>query len=327
MNYFPAHNTSDGLDRWSAVMKTWLILGAAYLVMGGQFAVAKLGLAAGLTAHDLVALRFVFAAAALAPVLFARGWDGLKNAAGIGWGRALLLALIAGSPYALLLFGALNFVPAGHGAMIIPGTTVVLGTVLGALWLGENHPRRRYVGAALVLAGIILTGAHSLQGGAESGHAWLGDAMFLAAGLEWALFTLLVKRWKLDPLIATAVLSVISLLYLAPYFLLFEPRILQVPLSAVLLQGLYQGLLQSVFAMVGYAYAVKKLGAAPVAVGVATVPVIGTLLAMALTAEVPALLTWAGLAAVSAGMVVANWPVARAALTGGAGNTPVVRLP
>jgi drug/metabolite transporter (DMT)-like permease len=93
------------------------------------------------------------------------------------------------------------------------------------------------------------------------------------------------------------------------------------------LQGLYQGLLQSVFAMVGYAYAVKKLGAAPVAVGVATVPVIGTLLAMVLTAEVPALLTWAGLAAVSLGMLVANWPVGRIAPAGSAGNTPAVHLP
>src|SRR5580693_818706 len=134
--------------------------------MGGQFAVAKLGLAAGLTAYDLVALRFIFAALALAPVLLKWGRTGWRSAGGVGWGRAFLLALIAGSPYALLLFGALNFVPAGHGSMIVPGTTVVLGTVLGALWLGENHPRRRYAGAALVLLGIVLTGAHSLQGAA-----------------------------------------------------------------------------------------------------------------------------------------------------------------
>jgi drug/metabolite transporter (DMT)-like permease len=286
-------------------MNPWLVLSAVFAVMGGQFAVGKLGLAAGLTAYDLVALRYVFAAVALAPVLFTRGWRG---AAGVGWGRALLLAVIAGSPYSLLMFGALNYVPSAHGAMIVPGITVVVSTVLGALWLGERHPLKRYVGAALVLVGIVLTGAHSLHGHAGPPNAWLGDLMFLAAGLAWALFTLLVKRWKLDPLAATAALSLASLLYLPVYFAFLEPRILQVAFSAVLVQGVYQGLLQSVFAMVGYAYAVKKLGASAVAVGIATVPVIGTLIGMSVTGELPAALTWAGLAVVSLGILVANWP-------------------
>jgi drug/metabolite transporter (DMT)-like permease len=286
-------------------VNAWLVLTAVFAVMGGQFAVGKLGLAAGLDAWDLVALRYAFAAVALAPIMFMRGW---KSAAGVGWGRALLLAVIAGSPYSLLMFGALEFVPSAHGAMIVPGITVVMGTVLGALWLGERHPARRYAGAALVLAGILLTGAHSLHGGAGHELGWVGDLMFLAAGLMWALYTLLVRRWKLDPLAATAALTMASLLYLPPYFLFLEPRLLQVPLSALLLQGIYQGVLQSVFAMIGYAYAVKKLGASPVAVGIATVPMIGTLIAMLVTSELPAALTWAGLAVVSLGIMVANWP-------------------
>ena len=125
-------------------MNTWLVLCAVFLVMGGQFAVGKVGLSAGLSAADLVALRFCFAAVALAPMWMAQGRRAWIGAAGVGWGRALVLALIAGSPYALLMFGALDFVPAAHGAMLVPGITVVMGTVLGALWLGERHPRRRY---------------------------------------------------------------------------------------------------------------------------------------------------------------------------------------
>jgi len=288
-------------------MNAWLALAASFVIMGGQFAVGKLGLQAGMSTYDLVALRFIFAAAALAPVLCMGGWQSIRSAAGIGWGRALLLALIAGSPYSWLMFGALNYVPAAHGAMIVPSTTLVMGTVLGALWLGERHPPRRYVGAVFVLLGVLLIGAHSI--GTASGG--LGDAMFLTAGLCWGSYTLLVRRWKLDPLAATAALSVASLLYLPLYFLALEPRLAQVAWGDILLQGLYQGIAQSVLAMIGYAYAVKKLGSAPVSVGIATVPVIGTLIGIVLIGESPAVLTWAGLAVVSVGMLVANWPAAR----------------
>ena len=181
-------------------MNAWLALAASFVIMGGQFAVGKLGLQAGMSAYDLVALRFIFAAAALAPVLCMGGWQGIKSAAGIGWGRALLLALIAGSPYSWLMFGALNYVPAAHGAMIVPSTTLVMGTVLGALWLGERHPPRRYVGAVFVLLGVLLIGAHSI--GTASGG--LGDAMFLTAGLCWGSYTLLcgaggLIRWPPPP--------------------------------------------------------------------------------------------------------------------------------
>ena len=289
-------------------MNAWLVLAGAFLIMGGQFAVGKLGLAAGLSAYDLAALRFIFAAVALAPVFGVKWVGGWKDAAGVGWGRALMLALVAGSPYSLMMFAALHWVPAAHGAMLVPGVTVVVGTLFGPLWLGERQAPQRYAGAALVLLGILLIGAHSLDA-PVSGRQ--GDALFLACGLAWASFTLLVRHWKLEPLAATAALSMASLLYLPVYWLLLEPRLASVAWSASLLQGVYQGLLQSVVAMIAYAYAVKRLGAAPVAVGIASVPVVGTLLGILLAAEWPAPLAWGGLAAVSLGMGVANWPLKR----------------
>ena len=51
----------------------WAILFAALVVMGGQFAVGKLGFAAGLTPYDLVALRFLGAAIVALPVVLRRG--------------------------------------------------------------------------------------------------------------------------------------------------------------------------------------------------------------------------------------------------------------
>src|SRR5712692_4158732 len=91
-------------------------LKTAFLVMAGQFAVAKRGLSAGLTAYDIVALRFVGAAIPAAVILWRRG---AADLGGVGYGRGAFLALIAGSPYALLMYLALRFAPAAHGAMLI----------------------------------------------------------------------------------------------------------------------------------------------------------------------------------------------------------------
>jgi hypothetical protein len=51
----------------------WLVLAAAFIVMAGQFAVAKHGLSAGLTAYDIVALRFLGDAIPAAAILVRRG--------------------------------------------------------------------------------------------------------------------------------------------------------------------------------------------------------------------------------------------------------------
>ena len=144
----------DETNQRSAV--AWLALVAAFIVMAGQFAVAKHGLSVGLTAYDIVALRFLGAAIAAAAILVRRG---VRDLGGVGYGRGAFLALIAGSPYALLMYIALRFAPAAHGAMLIPGVGMVVATVIGAAWVGEHHGRGRYVGVVIVLVGLSVLGA------------------------------------------------------------------------------------------------------------------------------------------------------------------------
>ena len=247
-------------------MTAWLALMGAFLVMGGQFAVARRGLAEGLTAYDLVALRFAGAALPAVAVLL---WRGAPQLGGVGYGRAAILTLVAGSPYALLMYAALRFAPAAHGAMLIPGLGIVVATLLGAAWVGERHGPGRYLGVGLVVAGLVALG---LGGGAPSPATAAGDLMLVAAGVAWGLFTLLVRRWQLDALAATAAFSVLSLLYLPVYVVALSPRVLDVAPEEALLQAAYQGVLQTAFAFAGYAYAVRRLGAGTAAIGTAAGP-------------------------------------------------------
>ncbi len=290
-----------GVDRGRRrLVEAWLALGGAFLVMAGQFAVAKRGLSAGLTAYDIVALRFAGAALPAALILLRRGGAGLG---GVGYGRGAVLALIAGSPYALLMYVALRFAPAAHGAMLIPGLGIVVATVVGAAWVGERHAGGRYVGIVIVLVGLIVLGA----GGAYSSRlTGVGDMLLVVAGIEWGLFTLLVRRWRLDALVATAALALLSLVYLPVYLLILHPRIFAAPLGDVLLQAGYQGVLLTVCAFAAYAFAVGRLGAGTAAIATAAIPVLGTILAIVFVDESPSTATWIGLVAVCLGIVVAN---------------------
>ena len=304
--------TTDRARLLEAAPVAWLVLAAAFVVMGGQFAVGKLGLAAGLTPHDIVALRFAGAALVAVPVVLRRG---PRDLAGVGWGRGVILALVAGSPYALLMYAALRLAPAAHGALLVPGTGLVVAIAGAALWDGERPGLRRVAGAGVVLAGL---GVLTAGGGDAAVPAARGDALFVLAGASWGVFTILVRRWRLDALPATAAFSILSLAYLPVYALALEARVLDAPGSAVLLQAGYQGLLQTVFAFAGYAFAVRRLGAATASTASASIPVLGTLLAIPIAGEWPAAVTWVGLAVVCAGIVVTSTAaVGHGSATGG----------
>jgi drug/metabolite transporter (DMT)-like permease len=99
-----------------------------------------------LTPWDLAALRFGVAGPLLLPIVVRHG---LGHAAGIGWGRAVVLAIVAGAPYTLILYAGLALAPAGHGAVIITGATPVVSTLLVWFWLGDRPSATRRCGLPL----------------------------------------------------------------------------------------------------------------------------------------------------------------------------------
>jgi len=156
----------------------------------------------------------------------------------------------------------------------------------------------------------VLVGLSVLGGGAaySSPVTGVGDLLLVVGGIEWGLFTLVVRRWQLDPLAAAAALSLLSLVYLPVYLLVLRPRVFAVPLADLLLQAGYQGVLLTVLAFAAYALAIRRLGAGTAAIGTASIPVLGTVLAIVLVGESPSLTTWIGLVAVCLGIAIANVP-------------------
>ena len=124
-------------------------IGALYTVF------ARWGIAHGLQSPDLTVLRFGVAGVLTLPVLW---WAWRRDVAQFTtrWRVWALVALLAGTPFGLLMFGALQFAPASHAA-VFPFTAMsVMGMLLGAVVLGERLSRRKLAGIAVVLVGLVL---------------------------------------------------------------------------------------------------------------------------------------------------------------------------
>ena len=271
----------------------------AALIWGGFPAITKLSMANNaLDAWDITALRFGVAGLLLLP-LFAR-----RRLASLSPWAALFLACGAGAPYVLLTAGGLEFAPGGHMGVMTPSTMLLCSTLGSRLILKERLTGGRIVGALAIMAGLIAIGWDGLSNQGEL--TWLGDAMFVLGGLSWASYTIGLRVWRVEPLHATAVVGVVSMVfYLPAYAWLAGSDLSAAPWREIVIQAVFQGVLSAVVALLLYTRAVAILGAARGAVFAALVPTFSLLLAVPLLHETPSELQLVGVVFVTTGMVFA----------------------
>jgi drug/metabolite transporter (DMT)-like permease len=280
------------------------LAGAAYgalaaLIWAGFPAITKLSMASqALDAWDVTALRFGVAGVLLLPLFVRRGLGSL------GLGPALFLACGAGAPYVLLTAGGLAYAPAAHMGVITPSCMLLCSTLGSRLVLREALTAARVAGALAIAAGIVTLGWDGLANHGE--RTWVGDAMFALGGLFWASYTIGSRVWRVEPLHATAVVGVLSMLvYLPPYAWLAGADLVVAPWREIAIQGVFQGVLSAIVALLLYTRAVALLGAARGAVFAALVPTFSLLLAIPLLAEQPTPLQLLGVVFVTTGMILA----------------------
>ena len=211
-------------------------IGALYTVF------ARYGIAHGLTPWDLTFLRFAVAGLITLPVLV---WL-LRTELSVmraHWGRWAAVALLAGPLFGLFMFGALYFAPPSHAA-VFPFTAMsVMGLIMSAIFLGDRITLRKTVGVIIVVMGLtVLAG---LSAASLHGRALLGDLLFITAGTLWAGFGVVLRKYKLNPLAATAVISFVALVTYVPVYLLLggASNLTQVPMGVLLTEVLVQGVI------------------------------------------------------------------------------------
>jgi drug/metabolite transporter (DMT)-like permease len=112
--------------------------------------------------------------------------------------------------------------------------------------------------------------------------------------------------WRVDPLHATAVVGVLSMvLYIPGYAWLAGADLAAAPWREIVIQAVFQGVLSAIVALLFYTRAGAILGAARGAVFAALVPTFSLLLAIPLLNEPLTQLQLVGVLLVTAGMVFA----------------------
>ena len=269
-------------------------IGAA-LCWAAGFVAARHGVAVGMSPIVIALYRFVWSGLLFIPVV-ARG--GVGNLGGVGWGRGIVLALLGGLPQAALSYAGFLFVPLGHGAIIQPSCASLGGLLLAALVLREPLPARRIGGALVMVVGLIVIGTEALK--TLGTHGLTGDSMFVAAGFSFAIFGILLRLWRIPPVAATAVVSVLSLAGL-PLFIYRLGDVLAVGFYENLLQAIVQGALAGAGAIYLFTRAVILLGASRAVVFPSLVPPFTLLLGFIALGEAPSMSQLAGLAIVLVG--------------------------
>ncbi|MCX7146984.1 MAG: DMT family transporter [Sulfuritalea sp.] len=276
----------------------WIAVAATIGIWTGFILVSRAGGKGVLTGWDVAALRFGVGALIAVCFLPRVSLPPLKVIA--------LFSVFGGIGYAVAVYSAFRMAPAAHASVLMPGALPFSTAVIAWLWLRQAPSRPQRIALGLVFAGIVLTAADTLSHGAQiTGMQLVGDVLFLCGSSAWATFTLLLRRYPMQPLAATVATTLGSAVVYLPIWWLFLPSTLeQAPVAEIAMQAVYQGVLVVFVAMLLYTMAVRHLGPQTVALLMAVVPGLSALAAVPVLGEPLSLLALAGLGAVTAGAVL-----------------------
>jgi drug/metabolite transporter (DMT)-like permease len=269
---------------------------AVLFVWSGFLVFSRLSAQQAFTAWDVAALRY---AGSFLAGLVLLAFFGLPR---LPPGRIAVIVATAALGFPLLAYLGFGFAPAAHGGVLMPGMLPFLTAALGAWLLAEAWTRQRLVSLGVVAAGIVLLATDTF--GAHPG-AWRGDLLFLAASCCWAVYTVLVRRWRVPAVPATIVIALAPApIYLPVWWFALPSNLAAVPLGPVAFQFVYQGAFATVVAGFLFTRAVTAIGAPRTTAITALVPAMAALAAWPLLGEVLGAAGLAGVALVSVGMVL-----------------------
>lgn len=264
-------------------------------------AFTRLAVTESVTPPDIVLLRYGIGGLILLPVLLRLAGTMPRHA----WLEGLWFALLQGAPLAMLTTQGLALAPAGH-LTLSTGLMPLFTSLLCFYFLDEAISRLRKFGLALITLGALAIGGVSLT--SIHPNYWKGDILFVCAGMMGSVYLLRMRRSGLSALQGAALLSVYSMLIYTPLFLWLwwdSSKLTQIPVSDLVFQGFYQGVLMGALTIFSLGRSAMLLGAPAAAMSLALLPVASFLLAFFILGEVPSLFEMLGAVAISLGAFLA----------------------
>lgn len=267
-------------------------------IWSGWLIVSRIGATSELTIYDIAALRYgVSGLVALPIVLYLKPWRGVPLS------RILVLSVLGGAPYVLLSYAAFTFAPAAHGGVFMNGVLPAITLVAAWLILREKPRSLQIAGAALIILGTILAAIDARESAAAT--AWIGDILFLAAAVCFSIYMILNRIWNVRPPLVLLSIAVVSALgYLPIWYLLLPTNLAAAPMSQIVLQAAYQGLLPNLIGMNLLTVAVRHIGPSPSSAVMSIVPSTGAILGVLILGEHLGPLAWVGIIVITCGILL-----------------------
>ena len=264
------------------------------VIWSGFNIVSRFGAKSALTPFDIAAIRFAVSGVLLVPLFFFRQRS-------VTWLRLFIFGSIGGIAYSSFVYVGFSLAPAAHAGILVNGGIPFATALISLAFMGYRPGRRAVLSLLIAGLGIAIIGMQSFSHD-DSGRQWLGDIFFLCAATSFAVFGLLLRKWRVPPLEATIGVAFVSVLLYLPVYALFLPKALfLVPMPQILLQCFYQGMLAALVAQLLYLFASQTIGPIKASMMLALVPGVSALAAVPLLGETLGLMTVAGVILVTCG--------------------------
>lgn len=246
---------------------------AVMIVWGSTFVITKAAIME-LPPLTLAFVRVTIGALVLVPFALPR----IGSARDLPWRWLWAMGSIGVALYYVVFNLALVFTSASQGALVqssIPAVTACIAM----RWLGERASRKRVLGIALSIAGVIVVFAQGTQNNAAAPSPTLGNLLMFASVVTWGLYTAMAKRVAgYDSMLITSVVTAIGSLLLLPLAAVeLWHREMPTPSTDAWLGASYLGVCASGAGYLLYNYSLKHMAASQVGVFTNLIPIVGVL--------------------------------------------------
>ncbi|MCC9626024.1 DMT family transporter [Thalassospira sp. MA62] len=228
---------------------------ATVCIWAGWLIATRYAMTSSFTAVDIGLLRFVVPFVLLCPIWLKKGiWPKRLSLT-----NGLMMLMGSGAFYTLMVASALQFVPASHVGILLPGVMAIWAILIAVLLFGERPGPVRMIGYGAVLLGVIALVALK-PGGAVSDDMLLGYGLVSAGALMWACYTHAMRQSGLGALEAAAFVGFWSFVIMAVIAAFTGTTIPNAPVGEVMMLLTAQGVLAGLVAVITYGLAVRHIG-------------------------------------------------------------------
>jgi drug/metabolite transporter (DMT)-like permease len=232
---------------------------------------------------------------------------GLRNKRSTLQGRTILLAIgfFGGGLHLAFQWLGLHYTTATSATLYL-STAPIFILLLSRPMLGERIAARQWAGVAISFCGVALIGT---QGRFSLVSFNVGDALALLSMFFWGAYTVLLRMRSddLDTAEFLSVLCLLGLVALLPWVAFEAYRGINITLSTNgALAVVYSAIGSLLLAGAGWAYVVKRMGAARAGVTMHLMPALTAGMAMLFLGEYPSWYHGAGIVLILAGVALST---------------------